>query len=166
MERVEFFMKFTEMRRKDRGMAPEVAEEILVGGDFGTLAVIGEAGYPYALPLNYAYDRKERAIYFHCAMEGEKNRAMAQEPRVSFCVVARSQVRPDCFDNLYASVIAFGKAGLAEGAVREKGLMLLIEKYSPDFLEEGREYVKKYDAVTSVYRIAVEHFTGKEKKHP
>lgn len=49
---------FTEMRRKDRQITPTEAEQILKDGDYGVLSMLGTNGYPYAVPLNYAYIEK------------------------------------------------------------------------------------------------------------
>ena len=58
---------FREMRRKEKQLGKEMVEDILKKGEYGTLATIGENGYPYALPLSYDYfDGK---IYFHGALK-------------------------------------------------------------------------------------------------
>ncbi len=59
---------FREMRRIHQQMPDEDAKEILKNADYGTLAVIGDGGYPYAVPLNYVYYNGK--IYVHCAKKG------------------------------------------------------------------------------------------------
>lgn len=46
------------------------ATAILDVAEFGVLSTIGNDGQPYGVPLNYIY--KDRAIYFHCAVAGQK----------------------------------------------------------------------------------------------
>jgi hypothetical protein len=39
----------------------------------------------------------------------------------------------------------------------------MVKKFSPDFMEQGKESIKRADAKLSVYKIAVEQITGKIK---
>ena len=68
---------FREMRRKRQQLPREEAEAVLRRGSFGVLAVHGEDGYPYAVPLSYVYWNGK--IYFHCAREGQIGRASCRE---------------------------------------------------------------------------------------
>ena len=74
----------------------------------GVLAVVGDDGYPYAVPLNYIYLNNK--IYFHSAKEGHKVDAIAINNKVSFCVVAKDDVVPEELTTYFKSVIIFGKA--------------------------------------------------------
>ena len=47
---------FREMRRKRQALSPEENVAILNRGTSGVLAVFGDDGYPYAVPLSYVYD--------------------------------------------------------------------------------------------------------------
>ena len=46
---------FAEMRRQDRKLTQEEAEAILREGQYGVLSTTGEDGYPYGVPVSYAY---------------------------------------------------------------------------------------------------------------
>jgi Predicted flavin-nucleotide-binding protein len=59
-----------EMRRSDRQLAIEEAKEILTKAEYGSLATIGEDGYPYVVPVSYAFE--DSSIYIHGATEGHK----------------------------------------------------------------------------------------------
>ena len=50
----------------------------------GVLSVIGDDGYPYGVPINYVYDEKENALYFHGAKEGHKIDAIKKSGKVCF----------------------------------------------------------------------------------
>ena len=67
---------FREMRRKKQALPPEMSAEILERGTSGVLALSGDDGYPYALPISYVYDGGH--IYFHCAKSGHKLDAIAR----------------------------------------------------------------------------------------
>ena len=47
---------FREMRRKGQQLSAEECIEILNRGTSGVLALEGDDGYPYAVPLSYVYE--------------------------------------------------------------------------------------------------------------
>lgn len=84
-------MKDYEIRRKDRAVDENAALEILKSGSFGVLSTIGADGYPYGVPVNYAYN--DGKIYFHCAKNvGHKQDNLRFSGKVSFTVVTKSDV--------------------------------------------------------------------------
>ena len=44
----------------------DAAKELLLSGRRGVLAVNGDDGYPYAIPINYVYDKDAQKIYPCC----------------------------------------------------------------------------------------------------
>ena len=84
---------FRELRRGRQALPEAESLAILERGSHGVLAVLGDGGYPYAVPLNYVYEGG--AIYFHCARAGHKYDAVMACPRASFCVIDRSDVVPE-----------------------------------------------------------------------
>lgn len=40
----------------------------------------------------------------------------------------------------------------------------IVKKYSPDYIEEGKEYIKKSIQRSKIIRIDIEHVTGKSKR--
>ncbi|SHJ88267.1 pyridoxamine 5'-phosphate oxidase family protein [Propionispora hippei] len=153
---------FKPMRRKEKQLSEPETNKIMAHGEYGTLATLGDNGYPYTTPLNYAYDEAGQAIYFHSALAGNKVDNMNYESKVCFSVVGYTRLLPEKFDTEYDSAIAFGKVlPVNEGAEKEKALELLIKKYSAEFWQEGREYIARSQRHTTVYKIQVEHLTGK-----
>ena len=61
---------FREMRRKNQALSLEECIDILERGTSGVLAVAGDDGYPYAVPLSYVFDKKTSKLYFHGARKG------------------------------------------------------------------------------------------------
>ena len=61
---------FPAMRRKKQLLSQEETAAVLARGSSGVLALAGENGYPYAVPLSYVYDGGR--LYFHCARSGHK----------------------------------------------------------------------------------------------
>ena len=76
---------FREMRRNRQILTQAECEAILAACTNGVLAVSGDDGYPYAVPLSYVY--RDNKIFFHCAKTGHKLDAIARNEKVSFCVV-------------------------------------------------------------------------------
>lgn len=153
---------FRDMRRKDQVLSREECLAVLERGTSGVLAVQGDDGYPYAVPLSYAYE--DGKLWFHCAREGHKLDAILRDPRVSFCVVDRDQVVPLEYTTYFRSVILFGKARVLEGPTEIRAaLEKLALRYAPEDSEAHREAIleKELPAVVMV-EIAVEHLSGKE----
>ena len=62
---------FREMRRKNREISIDMAKQLLQSSRRGVLAVNGDDGYPYAIPINYLYKMKaEKAHGFNRGMKG------------------------------------------------------------------------------------------------
>lgn len=63
---------FRPVRRIKNALGEEATKEILRSARRGVLAVNGDGGYPYAIPINYLYDEEAGKIYFHGAKAGHK----------------------------------------------------------------------------------------------
>jgi nitroimidazol reductase NimA-like FMN-containing flavoprotein (pyridoxamine 5'-phosphate oxidase superfamily) len=151
-----------EMRRKDRALPDSEAKELLAKGEYGVLSTVSPDGQPYGVPLNYSYAGD--VIYFHCALEGHKLANMQASKKVSFFVVGETEVLSDKFSTKYESVIVFGEACEVVGDEKQKGLIELVKKYSPDFMKKGLEYIEKAGDKTRVYKITVASLTGKARR--
>lgn len=150
------------LRRKDRSMEITEAQELLHTGEYGYLATVDAEGQPYGIPLSYAYE--DGSIYFHCAVAGHKLDNLAQNSKVSFCVVGMTKVLPEQFATLYESVVAFGEATEVQGAERYQALLWLLEKYCPQHIPEGKQYIADKDAATKVFKITIRHLSGKTRR--
>lgn len=152
---------FREMRRIKKQTTNERAIEFLKEAPNGVLAVLGDDGYPYAVPVSFAYT--DGKIVFHSSsVGGHKLDAISKCEKVSFCVVTQDNINSKDFNSIFRSVVVFGKARILED-VEEKtaGLEAILKKYSPDFLESGREYIKNAFDDTSVVEITIDYMTGK-----
>ncbi|NRT77824.1 pyridoxamine 5'-phosphate oxidase family protein [Clostridium beijerinckii] len=152
---------FRQMRRKDRELKEDEITEILKNNSYGTLSTISENGYPYGLPISYVF--YNNSIYFHCAIKGHKLDNILNNDKVSFCVVGETCVLPNEFSTKYESVIVFGRASEASDDEKDMVLLEVLNKYSPDFIEQGKEYIKKAGEATRVIKISIEHISGKAK---
>ena len=150
------------MRRKDRELTKQEAAKMLESAEYGILSTIGEDKQPYGVPLSYVY--KNDSIYFHCALNGHKLDNIKANATVSFCVVGNTKVLPDKFATEYESAVVFGVATEVVCAERYDALLWLLEKYSPGFIEEGKQYIKKKDNATKVIKVKISDVSGKARR--
>ena len=153
---------FRDMRRKDQVLSREECLAVLDRGTSGVLAVHGDDGYPYAVPLSYAYE--DGKLWFHCARTGHKLDAILRDPKVTFCVVDRDQVVPLEYTTYFRSVILFGKARVLEDSPEVlAALEKLALRYAPEDSEAHREAIleKELPALVAI-EVTMEHLSGKE----
>jgi nitroimidazol reductase NimA-like FMN-containing flavoprotein (pyridoxamine 5'-phosphate oxidase superfamily) len=145
---------FKEMRRKDRELPRETATEILNRGKYGVMAIVGENGYPYGVPLHYVVIDGD--IYFHSAADGgHKTECFAYNPNASFTVIeTKNSIKA-------RSAIVFGTIEMMpdmKTAVLEK----LVEKFVPKFAwKMAKSGIQARQGNIIAYRLKAEHITAK-----
>lgn len=152
---------FREMRRKKQQVSDDACVKVLRETRRGVLAVQGEGGYPYALPVNFLYDEDDGKIYIHCAREGHKIDAIMACDKV--CFTAHNEGYRDEGDWAYhvTSVIVFGRAELmADEQERLRAARRFGAKYYPteEELDQEMEHAGKR---VQMIAITPEHMTGK-----
>ena len=150
------------MRRADRAISKDEAGGLLRRGEYGVLSTVSGDGQPYGVPVSYSYT--EDGIYFHCAVEGHKLENVTANSKVAFCVVGKTEVLPAQFGTRYESVIVFGTVSEAAGEEKQRGLVALLEKYSPGFMAEGLRYIDAKADGTRVFKITIAQMTGKARR--
>lgn len=153
---------FRAMRRKKQALSEQECAAILRRGTSGVLALEGDGGYPYAVPLSYVYDGN--AILFHCAKSGHKLDAVRRNPKASFCVVDQDRVIPEAYTTYFRSVIVFGHVRVLEEEVEKRAAIeKLAHRYAPDDTEENRrKAIEREYAPLCMLELTIEHMTGKE----
>lgn len=148
-----------EMRRKGQQLSHEEAERVLREGKRGVLAVLGDDGYPYAVPLDYVV--VDGKIVFHSAVEGHKLDAVAACDKASFCVLSEPERDPQAWWLTFRSVIAFGRIRRVTSDERKRELLWQLgEKYFPS-MEGEREHIERSLARVAILELEIEHLTGK-----
>ena len=156
---------FREMRRGKQALQKKACEEVLERGTAGVLAVAGDDGYPYAVPLSYVYDGEHSALYFHSALSGHKLDAVKRNSKVSFCVVDKDSVVPKEYTTYFRSVIVFGTVHILEDKEEKyHAIEELAKKYAPDDSREGRDKVIGDGSRFCMLELQIEHMTGKEAR--
>ncbi|MBQ7608825.1 MAG: pyridoxamine 5'-phosphate oxidase family protein [Desulfovibrionaceae bacterium] len=156
-------MQFREMRRKKQKLTDDACRAILARGTSGVLAVAGDGGYPYAVPLSYVFDGE--SIFFHCAPSGHKLDAVARDDKVSFCIIDKDDVQPATYTTHFASVIVFGRIRILDDR-KEKRLALekLAERYSPGQKEASARDIDRFFDKMCVLELRIEYMSGKQAK--
>lgn len=154
-------MEFRPMRRMRQQLSKEVCDNILRNATSGTLALLGDGDYPYAVPLSFVYCGN--CIYFHSAKSGHKIDAIRREDKASFCVISKDEIHGDEFTTYFRSVIAFGRITIVSSPGEKlEGAKLLGRKYNPNDEEGLSREIEKSLAHMELLRFDIEHLTGKQ----
>lgn len=153
---------FREMRRKRQILSQEDCAEILTQGTSGVLALLGDGGYPYAVPLSYVYHNEK--LYFHCAQSGHKIDAIRATPKASFCVIGKDHIVPQEYTTYFRSVIAFGTIRILEDeAEKREAVRALAIRYAPEDSAEHRDAeIEREWKQLCLLEFSIDHLSGKE----
>ena len=147
------------MRRKNLLPTNDETISIIEKGEYGILSTVSSNNEPYGVPLNYCFI--DDNIYFHCALEGKKLDNIANNSKVSFCVVGKTKIQPEKFTTKFESCIVQGTAIEVIDEEKQMALEGLIKKYARQFEFEGLGYIKKVQGKTKVLKIVSESLAGK-----
>jgi len=154
---------FRPVRRKKNEIPAEAAKALLHSERRGVLAVHGDDGYPYAVPVNYFYDEAAGTILIHGSPRGHKADAIRQDSKVCFTVYGNETTDSELpWAPRLQSAVVFGRCRIVES--REEILALcrkLALKYYPDAASVDAELAHSGQAV-AMYEITVEHLSGKQ----
>lgn len=150
---------FREVARKKQALSNQECKDILKQELRGVLAVNGDDGYPYALPINFYYEEESNRLYFHSGKVGHKLDAIANSDKVSFCVYDKGYHKDGHWSLNIKSVIVFGRIRIAEDWSDE--LMVSFCKRFTDDTDYIFSEIKKYGSNTAVLCLEIEHMTGK-----
>lgn len=149
-------------RMKEHPLTKEQITELLQAQAVGHFSTIGQDGYPYTCPVHFVY--LDEKLYFHGLPKGEKLSNIEKNSKICFetCVMEGLILdeKPCDVNTQYESVIVRGEAKVLEDlALKEKALLAVVEKYTPQLLEVGLppQMVKG----TAVVEITIANCTGK-----
>lgn len=150
------------IRKKTNERSLEEGRKVLREARRGVLALNGDDGYPYALPINYIYDEERSSIYFHGAKKGHKIDSIKNSPKASFVVLGDEIIKDETWAPYIKSLIAFGKVRLVDD--KNKSLELLRNlacKYYPseELIDEAIE--EAFEAVQMIV-FEIEYMSVKE----
>lgn len=153
--------EFREMRRKRQQLSEEESIAILQKATAGTLALLGDNDYPYAVPISYVY--ADGRLYFHSALSGHKVDAIRKCDKASFCVIEQDEVHPEKYTTFFRSVIAFGRIHIIEDETEKlETARMLMNRYIPNQEEALQKELENGLSQMLMIRFDIEHLTGKE----
>ena len=152
---------FREMRRKRQQLSEEESIAVLQKATAGTLALLGDNDYPYAVPISYVYH--EGKLFFHSALAGHKVDAIRKCDKASFCVIEQDDVQPERYTTFYRSVIAFGRIRIIEDEQEKLQIARMLgNRYNPNHEECLQKEIESGLSRMLAIRFDIEHLTGKE----
>ncbi len=160
---------FREMRRFKQQVSDEECKQILTEEKRAALSVIGEDGYPYAIPVNFYYDENENRIYLHGAKTGHKIDAIKACDKVCLTTWNQGFKKDGRWEWNATSVVVFGRATLLDGMdgdevskkLQIEKLRKLAEKYYPNQAEVDEEMASSAVSRAQMIAIDIDHMTGK-----
>ena len=153
---------FRKMRRVKNELPEEAAQALLQNEKIGIFAVNGDDGYPFAVPVNYLYDREAGKIFFHGAKAGHKVEALQKSDKVCFTVYGNRQFDEGDWAPRLQSTVVFGRCRiLNEEPQKQEKLRALAKDYYPS-QELIEEEIAKAGREARIYEITIEHMTGKQ----
>lgn len=150
---------FRELTRKKQQLTLNECKKILKNEVRGVLAVNGDDGYPYALPINFYFDEENNKIYFHSGKVGHKLDAIAKNNKVSFCVYDKGYHKDGHWSLNIKSVIIFGHIYTVNEW--KDDLIVAFSKRFTDDTEYIYSEIKKFKSNTVLLCLNIEHITGK-----
>lgn len=152
---------FRNMRRKKQQLSQDICFDILKSEKRGVLAVNGENGYPYAIPMNFLFDQSSNAIYLHSAKEGHKIDAIAANDKVCFTTWNRGIQQEGDWSYFVDSVVIFGRAHIVEDTDEMlRTIKPFAMKYNSDEQEVDEDIARSMPRLAMI-RIDIEHMSGK-----
>ena len=153
---------FRAMRKKKKEISQEAAKELLRGSRRGVLAVNGDDGYPYAVPINYLYDEETQKIIFHGAKAGHKMDSLKKCDKICFTVYGNETVKELDWAPYVQSVVVFGRCRPVEKA---EDILRLVRKFAMKYYPSEalvEEEIAASGRAVQIFEIEIEHLTGKE----
>jgi nitroimidazol reductase NimA-like FMN-containing flavoprotein (pyridoxamine 5'-phosphate oxidase superfamily) len=160
-------MKKYHMNRSDREIEDDLElKKIVKNGKFVVISMCSDNS-PYVVTLNYGYDDKKNALYFHTAFRGLKLDIVNQNPNVCATVIEDLGYKPGECDHSYRSVVFWGKMSvIADLEEKKYGLNILLN-HLEDEPDEVRKKLLKEDSryekmQMAILRLDIERITGKK----
>ena len=153
---------FRKIRKVKNQISMEDSQKILEKSPRGVLALNGDEGYPYGLPLNFYYDKDLNQIYFHGTKTGYKIDCIEKSPKASFTAIIEEGVSEDGWSMNTSSVIAYGLVEKIEDPdFAKEALVKLANKYYPDKNLVDKEIEMGFKN-TKMLVFHIKHMSGKK----
>ena len=156
------------MRRKDRQRDEVFCLQLIDSCTNGVMALTTGEDTPYCLPLSFV--RKDNSLYFHGAEDGRKTDLLRACPKVCITFIGKDdptyQEHSNNFTTMFASAIVTGTAyEVTETEEKIDALRILCQRFLPSAMtgDNFERALAESLKVTAVWRIDMEHISGKSK---
>ena len=152
---------FREMRRQKQAISLQECIDLLKSETRGVLAMAGDNGYPYCVPINHYYCEQDGKIYFHGGKIGHRVDAVKSCDKVCFTVYDKGFLKEGDWALNVKSVVVFGRMRIVEDFDRAIELCRQLSyKFTNDesYIDEE---IEKCARATVVMELEIEHMTGK-----
>ena len=153
---------FRAIRKKKNEISIDAAKDLIRSSRRGVLAVNGDEGYPYAIPINYLYDEENNRIIFHGAKAGHKVDSLKKNDKICFTIYGNETIKEESWAPYLQSVVIFGKCHLVEN--KDDTISMLKKfalKYYPN-VEMLNKEIEFSGRGVQMFEIEIEHMSGKE----
>lgn len=152
---------FRGQRRFKQELPIETAKALLESEKRAVLAMNGDNGYPYAIPVDYYYDRETDKIYIHGAPAGHKYDSIKKDDKVCFTVYGDEEFKEGDWAPYLKSVVVFGRCRIIDDIDEiVKFAKPVGMKYYPTE-ESVDKTLKETAARLKMYEITIEHISCK-----
>lgn len=153
------------MRNKDKEITKKSElVKILKNGKYAVIAMCRK-NEPYVVTLNYGYDKKKNALYFHNALKGLKIDFIKRNPNVCATIIKdEGYVMGEC-SHKYKSVVMWGKIRLVEKMEEKKYAMKVLLNHleeNPELAAKGLFEDEKRFLNVGIMRLGIKEMTGKK----
>ena len=151
---------FRDVVRFKQKLSEEECRQVLREEKRGVLALAGDDGYPYTVPINHWYNDEDGKLYFHSGASGHKIDAIRACDKASFCVIDRGESRGD-WSLYFKSVVVFGRVRIIED---HEWALVISRRLSRKFIQD-EEYIEREIRNSGgrvlCFVLEPEHITGK-----
>ena len=152
---------FRNVRKKINEISVMEAKELLKTSRRGVLALNGDDGYPYAIPVNYLYVEDSNQIIFHGSKVGHKVDSLKRSDKICFTVYGNETIKDLNWAPYLESAVFFGRCHMTDNLEETKKLCKQFAmKYYPTEAMVDEEVEISARAV-GMYVIDIEHISGK-----
>ena len=153
---------FRAVRKKKNEISQDEAKNLLCSSRRGVLAVNGDDGYPYAIPINYLYDEENNKIIFHGAKAGHKVDSIKKNDKICFTVFGNETIMEENWAPYLQSVVVFGRCHLVEN---RDDIISLVKKFALKYYPNEdmvNEEIANFGKGVQMFEIEIEHLSGKK----
>lgn len=152
---------FRNVRKKINEISVMEAKELLKTSRRGVLALNGDNGYPYAIPVNYLYVEDSNQIIFHGSKVGHKVDSLKRSDKICFTVYGNETIKDLNWAPYLESAVVFGRCHMVDDLEETKRLCKQFAmKYYPTEAMVDEEVEISAKAV-GMFVIDIEHISGK-----